>query len=69
MLMDEACGRKLALQAGLIVIGTLGILLRAKTLGLCFEIRPLLDSLQDALNFFIAPSLRKAVLKQADEGD
>lgn len=67
VLIDESAGRAIALQRGLTVVGTLGILLRTKQAGLCAEIRPLLDQLQDEINFFVSPTLRQLVLQQAGE--
>src|SRR3954451_1656909 len=59
ILMDELDGRETAEKLGIAVMGTLGILLRAKQQGLCQEIRPLMDRLQLEMNFFVAPSLRQ----------
>jgi hypothetical protein len=42
-------------------------LLRAKRAALCAEIRPLLDRLQQEINFFVSPHLRASILKQAGE--
>src|SRR5207249_996874 len=42
VLIDEMAGRTVAANCGLTVVGTLGILLRAKQVGLCPEIAPLL---------------------------
>jgi uncharacterized protein len=67
VLMDELAGRGIAVQRGLVVIGTLGLLIRAKHQGLCKEIRPLLDRLQTEINFFVAPALRELVLAQIGE--
>ena len=67
--MTVPLGRAVALDCGLTVIGTLGLLLRAKQLGLGSQIRPLLDRLQHEINFFIAPALFQAILQQAQEAD
>jgi predicted nucleic acid-binding protein len=67
VLIDERAGRQVARQRGIAVLGTLGILLRAKELRLCTEIRPLLDRLQMEINFFISPSLRAIILKRSGE--
>jgi predicted nucleic acid-binding protein len=48
------------------IIGTLGLLLKAKQLGLIQEIRPELIALR-TLPFHIAPKLYTAVLKDAGE--
>jgi predicted nucleic acid-binding protein len=67
VLIDELAGRGVALRCGFPVQGTLGILLRAKRAALCAEIRPLLDRLQQEINFFVSPHLRASILKQAGE--
>jgi uncharacterized protein len=67
VLIDESAGRAVAMNCGLTVVGTIGVLLRAKQLGLCPAIEPLLTRLQQELNFFISPALRQRVLQQANE--
>lgn len=67
VLIDEAAGRGVASRLGLPVVGTLGMLLRARQRGLCQELRPLLDRLQGQLRFYIAPALRDRVLREAGE--
>ena len=56
LLMDERKGRQIALNMGIQIIGTLGILLHAKRLGLVPHIKPLLDTLLRA-NIRISESL------------
>ena len=67
VLVDELAGREVARQCGFTVLGTLGILLRAKQQGLCPAVGPLLDRLQRKLNFFVSPGLRQTILRQAGE--
>jgi hypothetical protein len=67
VLIDESVGRQVVTRAGFRVVGTLGILLQAKTNRWCDAVTPLLDSLQTELNFFVAPDLRSAVLEEAGE--
>ena len=67
VLIDEVVGRAAATRAGFNIMGTLGILLRAKSNGWCDAVKPLLDQLQSELNFFIAPELRSLILIQAGE--
>lgn len=67
VLIDEAAGRNVASQLGLPVLGTLGILLRAKQRGMVREVRPLLDKLQQQLQFYISPNLRDDILRLAEE--
>jgi len=67
ILIDEAKGRAVAHELGLVRIGALGVLLRAKQRGHVAEIRSLLDRLQRELGFFISDSLRHDILTQAGE--
>lgn len=67
VLVDERAGRQIASRCGFTVMGTLGLLVRAKQRGLCALVAPLLDRLRDELNFFVSSGLRHAVLKQAGE--
>ena len=67
VLMDEAAGRRAAIENGIVWFGTLGILLRAKTQGHLPQIRPLIDRLIDELDFFISGELKSNVLKLAGE--
>jgi len=66
LLMDERKGRQIAQSMGLRVIGTLGILLQAKKLGLTPQIKPLLDVLVNA-NIRISDSLYNSILDQSGE--
>lgn len=65
-LLDDKAARRLALVLGLPILGTLGLLLKAKEMGLIKEIRPKLIALR-ILPFHIAPKLYEAVLKDARE--
>lgn len=65
-LLDDKAARRLALTLRLPLLGTLGLLLKAKELGLIKEIRPKPIALR-TLPFHIAPKLYAAVLKDARE--
>jgi len=67
ILVDELAGREVARQCGLTILGTLGILVRAKQARLCPSVAPLLERLQKELNFFISSDVRDAILRQAGE--
>jgi len=69
ILVDELAGREVARQCGFTVLGTLGILVRAKQQKMCPAVEPLLDRLQDELNFFVSSRLRHAILWQAGEAE
>lgn len=67
ILMDESAGRAVARQRGLLTLGVLGILLRARQRALIGPLQPSLDRLQSELGFFISAELRAEVLKEAGE--
>lgn len=66
VLMDEKKGRRKLDQLGLRKIGTVGILLKAKELGLLPTIRSELDRLRSE-GFSLSNNLIEAVLRQAGE--
>jgi len=67
VLMDEAEGRAVATTLHLRNMGLLGILLLARQRALIPAVAPLLDRLQHGARFWMAPSLRSAVLRAAGE--
>lgn len=67
VLMDETAGRAAALEAGLAVMGTLGILLKGKVNGKLPALATLIDRLRDELGFFISNELREGILRRAGE--
>jgi predicted nucleic acid-binding protein len=67
VLIDERRGHEVAVQLGLRTIGILGILLRAKSAGFLFLVRPVLDALQQDAGFWLSESIRKQVLTAAGE--
>jgi uncharacterized protein len=66
VLMDEKKGRRKLTQMGLQKIGTVGVLLKAKQIGLIPVIRPELEQLQQR-GFGISQAVIDAVLRQANE--
>ena len=67
VLMDEAEGRAAATALKLTTMGLLGILLQARQRGLISSVSPLLDRLERDARFWMAPSLRAAILGAAGE--
>jgi uncharacterized protein len=67
LLIDESAGRAIAVGEGMPVIGTVGILSRAKTRGHIATIGPLLDRLRAELDFFVSDQLRDEFLRSAGE--
>jgi predicted nucleic acid-binding protein len=67
LLIDEKEGRSVARQAGLVVRGVLGVLLRAKAMGEIASVRAEIDALRKRAGFFIAASLEIDVLRSVGE--
>ena len=67
LLIDEDAGRGVAREMGLLPLGTVGLLLRAKERGLCGDIGPLLVRLRRELRFFISESLLTKAVRWAGE--
>lgn len=66
VLMDEKKGRRKLTQLNLPKIGTLGILLKAKQLGLIPAVKPEIERLQKS-SFTISQTVVEEVLKQTGE--
>jgi predicted nucleic acid-binding protein len=66
ILLDDKAARRLASQLRLTVVGTLGLLVKAKEAGLIASIRPKLEALR-SLPFHISPRLQEDILTQARE--
>jgi predicted nucleic acid-binding protein len=67
LLIDEKEGRSVARQAGLVVRGVLGVLLRAKAMGEIASVKAEIDALRNRAGFFIAASLEIDVLRSVGE--
>lgn len=66
LLVDDAAARTVAIDRGVDVVGSLGVLLAAKRGGHLGAIGPVLDRMV-TLGMFVAPPLRKHVLALAGE--
>jgi len=66
VLVDDRPARRLALNLGIPVAGTAGVLLRAKQIGFIPEVRPLLDEIIRR-GFRLSPAVRARVLADAGE--
>ncbi len=66
LVVDDLKGRKEAERLGLHITGTLGILFRAKQLGIISALKPCLDQLQ-ASDFRIAPAIVQKLLHESKE--
>ena len=66
VIIDDLLARKYALQAGLNLTGTMGVLLKAKREGLIETIKPLLDSMIEN-GIYVSERLYRGVLALANE--
>ena len=66
IILDDKKARRVAQQLGLRVIGTVGVLLRAKRSGIVPAVRPLIQAIQ-AAGFRISPLLVNEALRIAGE--
>lgn len=66
VILDDGLARRYAAHLGLRLIGTLGVLVRAKRQGLITAVAPVLDQL-DRLRFRVDPETRTRVLLKAGE--
>ena len=69
VLIDELAGRNAAHLLGMMPIGVLGILLRARRTGRIKAIAPVIEQLESRANFWVSPDLRREALRLAGEGD
>lgn len=67
VLIDEEDGRKIAAEHGFEIIGTLGILLRAKARGHLTEVRSSVTRLKTEFGFFVSSQLESHVLRLPGE--
>jgi predicted nucleic acid-binding protein len=66
VLLDEKRGRRFAAECGIAVIGTAGVVLRAKQRELIPAVLPVLDALRDT-GFRLSEALYQGTLKRAGE--
>jgi hypothetical protein len=66
LVLDDLSARRLAQSLHIVVIGSVGLLLRAKEKGLISEVRPLIQAMQDA-EFHISDRVFDGVLAAAGE--
>lgn len=65
--MDERAARKIAKSLRLNVLGTVGLLIRAKQIGKISSLRDILDQLRDDAQFRISKSLYELALGTVGE--
>lgn len=66
VILDDNAAKKTAKFLNLTVTGTLGVLLKAKSLGIIQSVKPIADKIREN-GFFITEEIYNLVLKQANE--
>jgi len=66
IIVDDAKARSVARTLGVAVVGTIGVLVKAKNLGVVPSVRPLLLGLE-ANGFYVDAALRDEALRLAGE--
>lgn len=66
VIIDDNAAKTTAKFLGIKVTGTLGVLLKAKNLGLIPSIKPLIEKMQTA-GFYISDNIKNLILKAANE--
>src|SRR5206468_2464916 len=66
LILDDKKARRIATQMGLKIIGTVGILLRAKQAGIILSVKPHLDALK-AAGFHMTDAIYQEALRIAGE--
>jgi predicted nucleic acid-binding protein len=67
LLIDERAGAKKAKEMGLKTIGLLGVLVKAKELGLIDSLKSMLEDLQEKAGFWLSSKLKKEILEVVGE--
>ena len=68
LIIDERKGRLVAKRMGVSIIGTLGIIIKAKEKGIIEVIKPILEKLE-AVQFRISLKLKKQILDKVGENE
>jgi predicted nucleic acid-binding protein len=66
VILDDLAGRRCAQALGLRVIGTLGLIARAKRVGVVAEAAPVITAVREA-GLYLSEALARAVLKELGE--
>lgn len=67
LLIDEREGVRVAQGEGLMTLGVLGLLVRAKEVGEVERVEPLIDSLREGIGFRVTPEVEREILRRAGE--
>jgi predicted nucleic acid-binding protein len=66
LILDDYKARKVARQLGLAVTGTIGVIIKAKLLGIIPSIKPLLNKIRKT-DFYLSDDLEEIALTEARE--
>jgi len=69
VLIDELAGRRAVHVFGMLPIGVLGILVRARRAGRIAAIASVIDQLESKANFWVTPDLRREALRLSGESE
>ena len=67
LLIDERLGTKTAISEGLHTLGLIGVLIKAKEIGLLEKVEPILNELEETAGFWIGAKLKNKVLEDVGE--
>lgn len=66
IILDDYKARKIAQQLGLIITGTIGVIIKAKLSGIIPSIKPIIEKIKQT-NFHLSAEINKQALKEANE--
>ncbi len=66
LIIDDMKGRQLAIQLGLTITGTLGVIVNAKESGFISSVKPLLEQIKQT-NFRMSDKVEQEILRKAGE--
>jgi predicted nucleic acid-binding protein len=67
LLIDEADGRRVALEEGLSIVGLLGVLLEAKKHGYISSVRQVTSELENTATFHVGDAIKEIIFRAAGE--
>lgn len=67
LLIDEILGRRVAKEMGIITIGLIGVLVKAKEMKVIKNVKEILDKLISEANFYVSEDLYSEVLRSVHE--
>ncbi len=68
LLMDERIGTQIAREQGLLTVGLVGVLIKAKEQNIIDAIGPILTELKTTAGFWLGENLERKIKEELDEG-